>query len=69
VILLQAHVPTPIQNGMEKIVLLVTTANELIAHSVINVEEVVSVFAGVLDKFRRQWSGRAGTVAMIVFCK
>ena len=30
-ILLQAHVPTPIQNRREKIVLLVTTANELIA--------------------------------------
>ena len=53
VILLQAHIPTLIQNRMEKIVLLVTTANELVVHSVIDVEEVVSVFAGVLDKFRR----------------
>jgi len=53
VILLQAHVPTPIQNRMEKIVLLVTTANELVAHSIIDVEEVVSVFACILDNLQR----------------
>ena len=55
-VLLQAHVPAPVQNRAEEVVLLVSTANELIPHSVINIEEVVGVFAGILDKFWRQWS-------------
>ena len=51
-VLYQAHVPTPVQNGMEKVVLFVATTNQLIAHPVIDVEQVVSVLSGIFDQFR-----------------
>ena len=51
-VLYQAYVPTPVQNGMEKVVLLVATTNQLIAHPVIDVEQIVSVLSGILDQFR-----------------
>ena len=36
---------------MEKVVLFVATTNELIAHPVIDVEQVVSVLTCILDQF------------------
>ena len=40
---------------MEKVVLFVATTNKLIAHPVIDIEQVVSVLTCILDQFWREW--------------
>ncbi len=57
-ILLQADIPAPVQDGMKKIVLLVATATKLVSHPIVDVEEVVCVLTGVLHQLRGE--GPAG---------
>ena len=61
-ILLQAQLPALVDDGMKEIVLLVATTNQLVALTVVDVEKVVCVLAGVLDQFEWEWPVGMGVV-------
>ena len=50
--LLQAELRALVDDRMKQVVLLVATANELVALTVVDVEEIVCVLTGILDQLR-----------------
>ena len=62
-ILFQTQLPALIDNGVEEVVLLVATTNQLVALAVVDVQEIVGVLAGVLDQLRWEWPEKKVGVA------
>ncbi len=56
-VLLQTDIPAPVNNRAKQVVLLVTTAIELVPHPVVNIEEVVRILTCVLHQL--WWEGPA----------
>ena len=54
-ILLQAQLPALVDDRSKQVVLLVATAKQLVALTVIDVEEIVGVLTGVLDQLWGEW--------------
>ena len=61
-VLLQAQLPALVDHGMKEIVLFVAATNQLVALTVVDVEKVVGVLAGVLDQFEWEWPVEMGVV-------
>ena len=68
-VFLEADVLAAIQYIVEQVELFVASSDELIPHPVVNVEEIVSVFASVLDHVLGEGSEKLNNNYVIIIYK
>ena len=54
---LETEVPAPVEDRGDQIVVLVPPSQQLVPHPIVNIEQIVSIFTGILYHLVWEWPG------------